>query len=166
MEEKESRGKEVLRQIDEEMVSLDRKGGIFAIGIGVIFVLAMSFLASPALPILVTGNDGLKGWYGFLLFVFIILAFLSIVFFIAAIYPKKKDEESKRGNVDDYRDILSMNEDELAEKLMEDDDLNGRIRSQAELCSKKAERFRTGAILFIFSLVIFVILAMMAAFCK
>lgn len=153
--------KEILNNILSQINAFDSKASILVTGVGVVFALVSSFLLGSNLSI--WQNESSIGIvYKILFLLFLLISLTVMLCMVMVILPRRRKDDGKL-YPNYYLDITKIEKEKLDDAIKKID-IDGQIKINAMICTKKEIWFRRGILLLIPFALILIILICFAVF--
>lgn len=151
--------KEILNNLLSQINAFDSKASILVTAVGVVFALVSSFLLDTNLSIW-QNELAIEVTYKILFLIFLLIAFTVMFCMVMVILPRRRKDDGKL-YPNYYLDITKIEKEKLDEAIR-NIDIDGQIKINAMICTKKEIWFRRGILLLIPFAIILIILVCFA----
>lgn len=154
--------KEILNNILSQINAFDSKASILVTAVGVVFALVSSFLLDSSLS--VWQSEASIGIVYKVLFLLFLLTSLAVMFcMVMVILPRRRKDDGKL-YPNYYLDITKIEKEKLDDAI-KNIDVDGQIKINAAICTRKEIWFRRGILLLIPFSIFLIVLICLAIFC-
>ena len=150
---------EILNNLLSQINAFDSKASILVTAVGVVFALVSSFLLDTNLSIW-QNELAIEVTYKILFLIFLLIAFAVMFCMVMVILPRRRKDDGKL-YPNYYLDITKIEKEKLDEAIR-NIDIDGQIKINAMICTKKEIWFRRGILLLIPFAIILIILVCFA----
>lgn len=153
--------KEILNNLLSQINAFDSKASILVTAVGVVFALVSSFLLDSNLS-LWQSESSIEIVYKVLFLLFLLTSLAVMFCMVMVILPRRRKDDGKL-YPNYYLDITKIEKEKLDEAIRKID-IDGQIKINAAICTKKEIWFRRGILLLIPFASILIILICFAVF--